>query len=138
MIISSKVESEHIRAILGDKVKHLSDSDINRIINYFDRVDGVDSEFNQFKFIGWKKCKSAKELLKKHLSIHEFDKLVEEVKKKQEKDIKELGNTMKYADGSFTNVAEAMFKSYLSCNYYIVDMFDYILYKDKIDVVFCE
>ena len=102
-----KVKPEYIRAILGDKVKHLSDSDINRIINYFDRVDGVDSEFNQFKFIGWKKCKSAKELLKKHLSIHEFDKLVEEVKKKQEKDAQEVGEAFE----------ESVYYSAMTCSY---------------------
>lgn len=103
----SKVKPEFIRTILCDKVKHLSDSDINHIINYFDRVDGVDSEFNQFKFIGWKKCKSAKELLKKHLSVHEFDKLVEEVKKKQEKDIKEVGEAFE----------ESVYYSAMTCSY---------------------
>lgn len=79
----SKVKPEFIRAILGDKVKHLSDSAIRHIISYFDNMEGQNSEFNPFKFIGWKKCDNAKDVLKRYLPKSEFDKIVKEFEEEQ-------------------------------------------------------
>ena len=80
----SKVTPEHVRVILGDKVKHLSNGEIKHIASYFDSIEGRSSEFNQFKFIGWKKCYDAKAVLKHYLPKSEFDEIVKEYEAQKE------------------------------------------------------
>ena len=128
-MIAIDLKANVVRYILGSVCDYLNNSELQAIIDFWDAERDSELEVDSKYFEGWMKAGSASEACERTMYGEEF-------KEKKDGIEKELGKYAKHNDGSFTNEAEAMFKSYLSCNYYIIDMFDYILYKDKIDVVF--
>lgn len=130
-MIASDLKVNVVRYILGSVCDYLNNSELQAIIDFWDAESDSELEVDNKYFEGWMKVGSASEACERTMYGEEF-------KEKKERIEKELGKYAKYDDGSFTKETEDMFKDYLSYNYYIIDMFDYILYKDKIDVVFCE
>lgn len=128
-MIATDLKANVVRYILGSVCDYLTTSEIQAIIDFWDAERDSELEVDSKYFEGWMLTDRASEACERTMYEEEFKEKTDKIKK-------ELGKFAKYDDGSFTKEAEDMFKDYLACNYYVVDMLDYILYKDKIDVVF--
>ena len=74
-MISKKLTTDKVRAILGDVCDYLYDDELQAILNFWDEKSGKNTELEAHHIQGWNRTFRVTELCMKELNQDEFRKL---------------------------------------------------------------